>query len=353
MSLNASSLTGNEAQARTRAISALNVASNQLGLNNPLKAIEQWLLAADEIKHITSTSNSVWRLSNARLMEIGQRHACGLRIDQCNVFGDSSSFSALAFEGFTAQDSSAEGRIASGASTRLVNYQVGAALPQGALGASVVVGGALTYTSGRVHRGNVMVAGSVTGVDPSIIQAFAPGQSLIQTSVLPLAFGPELQRLFAESNRLSAYAVNGTTVVQGTTLSLQGNGSADLQVFSVGAEQFAATTRMEISGIAADASVLINVSGSALSINHDMSSMSALRGRVLMNLPQVSTLTLNGTVESALLAPRASAQANSGALFGNIVLSSWTGPMTLKAVKNLVCTGTPVVLATTPVKPKN
>jgi choice-of-anchor A domain-containing protein len=349
--LNAASLTGNEAQARTRAITAINLAANQLGLNNPLMAIQQWLLAADEIKLITSTSNATWRLSNARLMELGQRHACGLRTDQCDVFGDSSPYSALAFESFTAQNSTAEGRIASGAATNLANYQIGTALAQGTQGASMVIGGALTFSSGRVHRGNIMVAGSITGVDPSITQAFLPSQQLIQTNVLPVAFGPELQRLFAETSRLNSLTVNGSTQVQGATLSLQGNGLDELQVFSATAAQFAATNRIDISGVTEAASVLINVSGTSLSINHDMSGLVSLRSRLLFNLPQVSTLTLAGTVEAAILAPRAATQGNAGQLFGNIVLSSWNGPMVLKAVRNQVCTGTPVRVVSAPIKP--
>jgi choice-of-anchor A domain-containing protein len=347
--LNAATLPPAEAAARTRAITAITAAQTQINQNAPLTAITQYLSAATDIAGISSISNAVFRLSNARLMELAQRRSCGLRDDPCDVFGDLSSYSAVTFEGFSGVSSAVQGRIAAGFNVNLTDYQVAGALPVGTLGASLVVSGSLIFPSGSVQRGNILVRGSIAGVGASVIAALGPDQQLLQTPILPVNFSAQLQRLAGESARLAALPVN-TTMQAGTTLALHGNTLSELQVFSVTDAQLAAATSVTIDGVAADASVLINVSGNAVSLNATMSSLTPLRGRVLLNIPTATTLSLAGSIEAAVLAPRAVTQTAAGLLYGNIITGSWNGPMQINAVPYLGCTRT---LPPTADKPKS
>lgn len=345
--LNTANLVGDEALARSRVISALTLAQTDLRNNQVLAALARWMAAAQDIISITSTSNAVWRLSNARLLEIGQRRACGLRDDECNVFSDLSPYTAVTFESFTGASSAVKGRIASGFNVQLSDYQVAESLSAGSLGASLVVAGDLSFASGRVHHGDIQVRGSITGVGSSVIAALSPNQQLLQTPVLPVNFAAQIQRLVPESGRLGALIAN-TTQTLGSTLALHGNDLEELQVFNLTAADLASANRITIDRINAAASVLINISGTSVSINSDMSGLSSLTGRVLLNFPQATSLGLNGTVNAAILAPRANTQANPGTLNGNIVTGIWNGPMQINAVPYLACTRAPVL----PVPPK-
>ena len=345
--LNAANLLGNEALARTRVITALNLAQTELQANQVLAALSRWLAAAQDIISITSTSNAVWRLSNARLLEIGQRRACGLRDDECNVFGDLSPYTSVTFESFTGAGSAVKGRIASGFNVQLTDYQVAESLGVGTLGSSLVVAGDLIFPSGRVHHGDIQVRGSIAGVGASVIAALNPNQQLLQTQVLPVNFAAQIQRLVPESGRLGALAAN-TTQTLGSTLALHGNDLEELQIFKLNAADLAGVNRITIDRVNAAASVLINVGGSSVSVNADMSSFSSFAGRVLLNFPQATSLTLGGTVNAAILAPRASTQGTTGTLNGNIVTGTWNGPMQINAVPYLACTRKPV----SPVQPK-
>ena len=337
--INAANLVGNEALARTRVIAALNLAQTELRANQVLAALTHWMAAAQDIISITSTSNAVWRLSNARLLEIGQRRACGLRDDQCNVFGDLSPYTSVTFESFTGAGSAVKGRIASGFNVHLTDYQVAESLGIGTFGSSLVVAGDLIFPTGRVHYGDIQVRGSIAGVGASVIGALNSGQQLLQTPVLPVNFAAQIQRLVPESGRLGALVVN-TTQTLGSTLALHGNDLEELQVFNVNVADLASANRITIDRINAAASVLINVTGTSASVNSDMGSLNSLAGRVLLNFPQATSLTLSGTVNAAILAPRASTQGTTGILNGNIVTGTWNGPMQINAVPYLACTRT-------------
>lgn len=100
-SLNAANLSGGEAQARRRALDAMQLAQS-LHSSDPLAAINQWLKVSKEVTSITSVDSSSWRLAAARLLEISQRKACGLSNNaSCDVLGVASQYNGFFFENFT------------------------------------------------------------------------------------------------------------------------------------------------------------------------------------------------------------------------------------------------------------
>ena len=74
------------------------------------------------------------------------------------VAGD---YNTFIFNNFTAT-SDTQGRLAVGGNMNVSGYSVGDQLPANS-GDVLVVGGDLTYSSGRVYNGDVVVGGSYTG----------------------------------------------------------------------------------------------------------------------------------------------------------------------------------------------
>jgi choice-of-anchor A domain-containing protein len=223
--------------------------------------------------------------------------------------------------------------------------------------ASPKVGGDLIFPSGRVYRGDILVAGSTAQVGSAVINGLAPNQQLIANATLPIDFAAERTRLLAESARLAKLAGNTTYEYQYGGLYLHGDGSSALQIFNLNGEQVLDAHTFQVDGIPAGASVLFNISGKRSGLdNMSMSSLIPYRNKVLYNFYQATDLVLAGiSVEGSILAPLAVVNNPQGVIQGTIVAKSWSGPMQINLVGYQGCTtnpdGTPTVCASTPSTP--
>ena len=126
---------------------------------------------------------------------------------------------------FTAPSSDTEGRLAVGGHANLANYSVGDKLSPSD-DPVLVVGGALTFTSGQVYHGDVMVGGSAANVDQSVIWGLKNnGLELIEGDVGVLVnFSKEEAYLTGLSKEISELAATGTSEMQYGTMNLKGDG---------------------------------------------------------------------------------------------------------------------------------
>ena len=85
------------------------------------------------------------------------------------VAGPLGDFNVLTFGDFTAPSSDVEGRLYAGGNVSLNSYSVGDKLQGGLVGGdTLVVGGDLSFSNGRVYSGNISVGGSAAGVDAGV-----------------------------------------------------------------------------------------------------------------------------------------------------------------------------------------
>lgn len=354
--LNAANLSGGEAQARNRAVTAINAALSAHNAGNASDAIAKWIDAAEEIVRITSVPHAAWRLANARLLEISQRAAC-TSSSACNVLGAAAAYNGFFFGGYSAQSSDVQGRLAAGGNVSINNYSIGDQLPGNFAGPSLVVGGDLTFPSGRVYRGDIVVGGSAAGVGAPVINGLGPNQRLLQNAPVSINFAAERTRLIAESQRLAGFRANTTYEYQWGGLYLHGDNTSMLQVFNLTGDQVLDAHTFQVDRIPAGATVLFNVSGSNTGLtNMSLSSLIPHRNKVLFNFPQATTLQLAGvSVEGSILAPNANIENPQGVIWGTVVANSWNGQMQINLAAHDGCmvapAAPPSVCTTSPSAP--
>ncbi|MFO1495868.1 MAG: choice-of-anchor A family protein [Lysobacterales bacterium] len=339
--LNAATLQGGEAQARNRAVTAIQAALTLQNGNDPYAAIGKWIDAAEEIVRISSVPHASWRLANARLLEVSQRATCGVAPPApCDVLGVASSYNGFFFGNYSAASSDVQGRLAAGGHISLNNYSIGDQLPAGFTGPSLVAGGNLTFPSGRAYRGDIVVGGSAAGVGSAVTNGLGPDQHLYQNAAVPIDFAAERTRLLAESARLATLTANTSYEYQWGGLYLHGDNQSALQVFNLPGTEVLDAHTFQVDRIPAGATVLFNIAGSNTGLtNMSLSTLIPYRNKVLFNFYQATTLQLAGvSVEGSILAPLAAIEQPQGVVWGTVVAQSWNGMMQINLAAYSGCT---------------
>jgi choice-of-anchor A domain-containing protein len=273
------------------------------------------------------------------------------------VLGAAAAYNGFFFAGYTAQSSDVQGRLAAGGNVSLNNYSIGDQLPGNFSGPSLIVGGDLTFPSGRVYRGDILVGGSAAGVGAPVVNGLGPDQRLIQNAPIPVDFAAERTRLIAESQRLASFPANTTFEYQWGGLYLHGDNSSNLQVFNLDGQQVLDAHTFQVDRIPAGATVLFNIKGTSTGLtNMSLSSLIPNRNKVLFNFHQATTLQLAGvSVEGSILAPIANIENPQGVIWGTVVANSWNGQMQINLAAHDGCvvapTAPPSLCTTTPSAP--
>lgn len=248
-------------------------------------------------------------------------------------------FNVMTFGDFISPSSDVEGRIYAGGNVTLNSYSVGAALTGDLVGGStLVVGGNLGFNSGSINNGNAVVGGSAAGVDSSVRWGLInSGYSLtdnVGAGGLPVDFAAEQVRLQTTSAALAALGATGSSEYKWSQVFLTGSGNADREVFNVSASDLANATNLAISGVAAGADVIVNISGTAASWSGGLDNFfQANREHVIFNFFEAETLALgNIGVQGSILAVNADISAGWGVVWGQVVADSWNGSVQVNQV---------------------
>jgi len=222
---------------------------------------------------------------------------------------------------FTSTASDTQGRLAAGGDVSLTNYSVGATLtPADAGSDALIAGGALNFHAGVVAYGNAVSQGRGTldGV------TFAPGNGYRQGAVLD--FGTAAHALHTIATANAALPVNGTTAFQYNQLTLTGT-DARVNVFAVSGADLSMANSLTVNA-PAGSTALVNVSGDAIRLQSEGFALRGVdRTHVLYNFPQATTLTLrNMGIDGSILAPSAAIAFDNGAITGQLIGASFTGP---------------------------
>jgi len=223
------------------------------------------------------------------------------------------SLNLLAFGNMTVASSDVEGRVAVGGNATINGYSINTKTGSSALyaGTGLTVGGNLAFTNGTVW-GGASVGGSYTpNSSGNVMGGTTSGQGF--------AFAGEQQRLTALSSSLDTLVNTGTAVDQWGTLHFDAAGQM-LAIFDIVAAD--AMKNLQIDGLADGAQILINIHGTAVDFgNHGY--IGFAKGQVLFNLPQATSVTLNGGINASLLATNASVGAGWGQINGQVVVKDW------------------------------
>ncbi len=259
-------------------------------------------------------------------------------------FGESKSYNAVIYGDFEGADAHVVGRLAVKDNAKLTNYRLATGLNPVTAGTSVVVGGDLDLLSHGINAGNAIVGGRAR-VAQSVRSTLHPSQRVQQRAVVPVDFKALKNENRALSAQLAEFDVTGTASTVHKTLTLTGDGASSLQVFNATSEQLRRTRAININGVPADATIVLNVSGSAVTFRKlSMSGESARREHLVLNFPDARQFTIKESeLEGNVLAPRAHVTAKKGKIYGTVMARSWTGTTRLKAAEFKGCFDIPAI----------
>ena len=252
-------------------------------------------------------------------------------------------YAATAFDGinllvqnsFNSQSSEVQGVLAVGGNATLFNYGIDSiATPYGGAGGyGLVVGGNLNFTNGSVgipfSNPAQTYYGTLSGFPDSV--AYSGGFN----GVNPLNFGALFSQASAAATALGSYANTGTTTlnvggISGNPggLTLTGDGSSSVQVFSISGTDLQSRNQIVINNVPLSSSLLVNVTGAFAQLaSLDTSSpFDPFGGNVLFNFKDATQVNLAFTgLHASVLAPNALITSYSGHIDGIVIAKDWNG----------------------------
>jgi choice-of-anchor A domain-containing protein len=118
---------------------------------------------------------------------------------------------------------------------------------------------------------------------------------------------------------------NGHTTLSGTTLQLSGDGSNNVQIFSVSCSQFAQANSVRLTRVSSTTTVIINIGGSSSCSIKNKGFSGFNPGYTVFNFPSATSLSCSGIgLPGTLLAPNANLlDPLNGNIKGHIFCKSW------------------------------
>jgi choice-of-anchor A domain-containing protein len=240
---------------------------------------------------------------------------------QAASFGVASDYNVFVFGNMT-QSSDAEGRVAVGGDATFTNFGIGDRLTNSnGADTRLVVGGDLTYNGGQVFGGNAIVGGTV---NTPVFFNCTPNCGVNPGN--PIDFVAAQQDLLDLSQQWGSLATTGTAEHKWNGIWLEGNNS-DVSVFNIDGSWFGQSTYLNLSNVSSDATLLFNVSGSAVNIsNFGLNLDNFQRENIVFNFTEATTLNTTGfSFYGSVLAPQAHYTFNNGNVEGNLIAASVEG----------------------------
>lgn len=221
---------------------------------------------------------------------------------------------------FKGSNNQTGGAVVAGGNVDLSSFALNAQSQRAYNGYALVAGGKLTMSSGSLNNGMVY-----TGAGASLTNVGR--NSVSDSNVLPLTFSATAAHALAVSSELDTLGTTGSARAQYGGLYLSGSGKS-LEVFDLSANDLTAAGWLNVSGIAAGATVIVNVSGAANGAIKSLGDFGS--ANVLYNFTDAMKLEFsNISLAGSMLAPNATITGGSGQIGGNVVASAWDSQLTL------------------------
>ncbi|MFH1057289.1 MAG: choice-of-anchor A family protein, partial [Pseudomonadota bacterium] len=246
-------------------------------------------------------------------------------------FGAASSYNTFILNNFYGS-SDTQGALAVGGTATLEHYSVGDQLAPTFSGDSLVVGGTLNYLGGRVFYGDVAVGGAAnlnSGVYWGLVNNGQSYQENLGASGLPVDFDAAGAYLRNLSTSLASLPTTGTATQLWGGVKVQGDGSSDLQVFTVSGSDLSSSTWWHaLSSIPSDATILLNILGDNITLTGGLQPLEPYSDRVVFNFVEATSINIHGvSVEGSILAPFADILNAEGVIQGQLIAKNFSGSL--------------------------
>lgn len=249
---------------------------------------------------------------------------------QDNLLGNAKEFSAYIFGNYNASNSSIDGSLAVGGNINVSSYSIATNELNYLSSYSLIVEGNASYDNGIIFSGKVRVAGDISQISDSVLNNLPAGIN-IENQPLEYSIQDSLPYYQELSTSLSELPVNGSVTEKWEGVYLQGDCSSQLQVFNFDGESIKDAHTLDVKCIPANATVIINITGSNIVFNNkSLSTLTPHRERVIFNFYQANEINLSSIkIEGTILAPNAAINAENGDAIGTVIAKSWQGNMHL------------------------
>jgi choice-of-anchor A domain-containing protein len=228
------------------------------------------------------------------------------------IFGNIGSSNA---SGFT----SVSGSLAAGGNIYLDSYSVGTNKKAGSAANTLVAGNNLNIGNGTINGTGVYGVSNANGnvTAPS----WYPTGTFSKGNASTLDFAAAQQQLTTLSGDVAKLQSNGTVISQYGGFKLVGDINADVNVFTISANDLHNLT-LDVSSLKSTASIIINGTATNITMSGGFDNFGSFADRTLLNFANATTTSLNNVgINGSILAPNA-AFSGSGSMNGTLVANS-------------------------------
>lgn len=199
---------------------------------------------------------------------------------------------------------------------------------------SIIVKGDLTVTGMLVSQSGYIIYGGNLSLNNTVF--FHDNSSLEQSSNFPIDFSATSQFLQNLATTWASYNVTGNySLVYNTTLTLTCGSSSSLEIFSVPSDSFPVGFTLQFSNCDSSKTIIINIGGSSVTLESGSITYGSVdQSQVVFNLYQATSVAIQDTIGSAILAPYAQVTGSSGSIC-QLFAKSFVGSNTIEFHKSL------------------
>lgn len=238
-------------------------------------------------------------------------------------------FNVVTLGNFTSSNSDLQGTLAVGQNLTLSGYALNQSAPHpntAAGGFDTVVGGAFQFSNGTLY-------GKVSAASATVTSAGVCAGCVTTGGADPLDFSAVAVQGKAQSSFFYTLSPTGSVTKPYSTLLLNASGPSLLQVFSITSAQLSGNSGINITGLAANVTVVINVTDSGTHTAQTSSAGLQINGtqvqsasNVLFNFADTFTgISIANSFYSSILAPTASVTGGYGAFNGDLFAAAYSG----------------------------
>ena len=205
--------------------------------------------------------------------------------------GTSQSFNAFFFEDFTSTATDSHGRIAAGGDVAIDSYGVASLLPSQPNNPTLIVGGDLSYSQGKIFVGGALVGGSTANVSPIVVDSLENGARIQDNASIPIDFNTEFNHLDELSNELATNDTTGSVEYKWGGVYITGDCSSNTQVFNLNGSTVLNSNHLVLNCVPSTSTIVFNIDGQRAGFkNIGLSQLHNQATRILYNFHEATTL---------------------------------------------------------------
>jgi choice-of-anchor A domain-containing protein len=244
-------------------------------------------------------------------------------------FSNYEQFNTFIFNDFYGDNSDVEGRLAVGGNASLNNYSINEYRSPGRSGPVHSPDSSVLSVAGDLHLSNSLVNGK-TSVDGAISLTNSVLNDLTGEAV---DFNEAYRQLSQTATNLANLDINTTITSESGKFRLQGNSSADVQVFQLTSSLLSTAWGFDVIDIDITDTIIFNISGNNAQLSganfynydsvFDAADLGSHTQNIIFNFYQASSLHIDTGVWGSILAVNADINCGSGVIWGQVYAQSW------------------------------